>query len=79
MRFIGLLVCVAAAYLLAATPLGTTALVVAVANAMVAVGSTAIAVRSDREPPRLLTAMGHVTTALGGFFLFVWFALPKGG
>ena len=79
MKLVGLIICVAAAYLLVATPLATVALVVAVANALIVVAGAAIARRSDRELPRLLIALGHVTTALGGFFLFVWFSLPSGG
>jgi hypothetical protein len=76
---LGLIICVAAAYLLAATPLATLAVVVAAANALVAVTATVSERRRGVEAPRALTALGHVTTALGGFFLFVWFKLPSGG
>ncbi len=74
-----MIVCCAAAYLLAATPLGSFAIANAVANAAVAVGSVVVQRRSGAEPSRLITALGHITLALGGFLLFVWFSLPSGG
>ena len=79
MRLIGLLVCVSAAYLLADTPLAAAALVVAIVNGLVAIAGVVAVRRSGEEAPRAVTFLGHVTTALGGFFLFVWFSLPSGG
>ncbi len=74
-----MIICCAAAYLLTATPLRSFAIVNAVANAAVVVGSVLVERRSDGDPSRLITAFGHITMGLGGFLLFVWFALPSGG
>ena len=79
MKLLGLLICIAAAYLLVGTPLATTALIVAIANGVVAVAGIVVQVRTGDQPPRAITFFGHVTTALGGFFLFVWISLPSGG
>jgi hypothetical protein len=70
---------VVAAYLLVGTPLATVALIVAIANGFVALGGLLFQIRKGDEPPRAVTFIGHVTMALGGFFLFVWFSLPSGG
>jgi hypothetical protein len=71
----GFVVCAAAAWLLRQTPLLYPACAVACINAAVAAASMAAA-RGGAGIPRWLTALRHVTTALGGFFLFVWFSLP---
>ena len=71
MRWLGTLVSVVAAYLLSSTPLATAAAVVALLN----VGAVLLSVwRGDGS--RAVTALRHLTTALAGFFLFVWLALP---
>lgn len=72
MRWLGVLVCGAAAWLLAGTPLSVAALVVAVVNVAAAMAQLFIAKWGGGE--RFVTALGHLTTALGGFFLFVWLA-----
>jgi hypothetical protein len=72
---IGFVICALAAYLLRQTPLHAVAIGVACANLAVSI----LAVVSQRrgfEPHRTVTALRHVTTALGGFFLFVWLSLP---
>jgi hypothetical protein len=38
---------------------------------------SALLARRRLQRPRLATACTHVTAALGGFFLFVSFALPS--
>ena len=78
MRFVivlGFVICASAAYLLRQTPLFYTATVVACANVIVS-AVVVIVTRKEVAPNRALTALRHVTTALGGFFLFVWFAMP---
>jgi hypothetical protein len=75
MIVLGFLVCAVAAYRLTGTPLYTTALGVAVANGACLAWRFALLSRSAGEPPRLVTALSHVTTALAAFFLFVSFAL----
>lgn len=72
MRWLGVLVCGTAAWLLAGTPLSVAALAVAAVNVAAATAQVALAKRGRGE--RLVTALGHLTTALGGFFLFVWLA-----
>lgn len=63
----------AAAWMLAATPLATASAVVAAAN--LALGVTLVVQSRRGEPGRLLTGLHHVSGGLGGFFLFVAFAL----
>ena len=77
MAALGFIVCVTAAYRLSAAPapLSATAAGVAVAN-LLCMGTSVLASRGERRPPRALTGCQHVTTALGAFFLFVSFALP---
>jgi hypothetical protein len=72
-RWLGILVCGAAAWLLAGTPLSVAALAVAAANVAAVAAQLVLAKRGRGE--RLVIALGHLTTALGGFFLFVWLAL----
>jgi hypothetical protein len=69
-RWLGTLVSVAAAYLLSGSPLATAAAVVAVLN----VGAAALSTWQGGGS-RAVTALQHLTTALAGFFLFVWVAL----
>jgi hypothetical protein len=61
-----------AAWLLTGTPLFVAATVVAGVNAAAAIAQVVLAGRSGVE--RVVTGLGHLTTALGGFFLFVWLA-----
>jgi len=68
-------ICVLAAFRLRVTPLWSAAAAVALVNA-VAWCATAVLARAGRSASRALTALQHVTAALGGFFLFVSFALP---
>jgi len=77
MVVLGFLVCGLAAFRLwpAPPPLSITAAVVAVVN-LVSACAGIVAARRGRSAPRVLTACQHVTLALGGFFLFVSFALP---
>lgn len=75
MPWIGLAVCVLAAYRLSATPLFSAAAVVAALNAACLAGRLAAAGRG-RVPPRAAVAATHVSAALGAFFLFVSFAMP---
>ena len=79
MNLLGVIICVAAAYLLVGTPLATIALIVAIANGLVVFGGMFFQIRTGDQPLRALTFFRHVTVALGGFFLFVWFSLPSGG
>ena len=73
MRWLGSLVSVVAAYALSGSPLGAAAAVVAVLN----VGAAVVSARRERSgASRAVTALQHLTTALAGFFLFVWLALP---
>jgi hypothetical protein len=62
--------CCASAYLLAGSPLATAALIVAGVN----LAAVIVSATRKSAPGRGLTALGHLTTALGGFFLFVWLA-----
>jgi len=71
-RSLGIVVCASAAWLLVGTPLFIAAVVVAVLNVAAAIAGMALAKRGGVE--RFFTALGHLTMALGGFFLFVWLA-----
>jgi len=71
-RWLGIVVCGSAAWLLVGTPLFVAAAVVAVLNVATAITGMALAKRGSGE--RAVTALGHLTMALGGFFLFVWLA-----
>ena len=72
MRWLGVLLCVIAAYRLTATPLSAVATAVAVASAICA-SLPALAPRAASA--RVVTALQHVCAALGGFFLFVSIAM----
>ena len=61
-----------AAYALAGSPLATLAVVVALINVGAAFASVWL---SGGTAARAVTALQHLTTALAGFFLFVWLAL----
>jgi hypothetical protein len=71
-RWLGVLVCVIAAYRLTATPLQTVATTVAAAS-LICASLPALAPRAGRA--RAMTALQHVCAALGGFFLFVSIAM----
>ena len=72
MRWLGSLISLFAAYALAGSPLAAAAAVVAAIN-VCAAAAGAWGVGSGGT--RLVTALQHLTTALAGFFLFVWLAL----
>jgi len=72
---LGTILCVIAAYRLRATPLFAIAAATAGINAA-AVSAALVMHSRGRAPGRALTALGHVTAALAGFFLFVSFAMP---
>jgi hypothetical protein len=71
-RWLGVLVCVIAAYRLAATPLQSVATAVAVASMLCA---SLPALAPVKASGRVMTALQHVCAALGGFFLFVSIAM----
>ena len=72
MRWLGVLVCLVAAYRLMGTPLQTAATAVAVASAACGL----VASLAPRESSaRIVTGFQHVCAALGGFFLFVSIAM----
>lgn len=72
MRWLGVLVCVIAAYRLTATPLQTVATAVAVASVICA---SLPALAPHAASGRVVTALQHLCAALGGFFLFVSIAM----
>ena len=74
MSLLGLLVVASAAYHLRATPLYGPALITAAVH-VAAWAARAGFVARRRAVPRMATAIGHVTAALGGFFLLVSFSL----
>ena len=72
MRWLGVLVCLVAAFRLMGTPLQTVAAAVAVAST----ASGLVASLAPRESKgRVVTGFQHVCAALGGFFLFVSIAM----
>jgi hypothetical protein len=73
---LGLVVCIVAALRVAPTPLFVPAVVLAAINAACLVARLVLTRRPDATAPRALTAIQHVTVALGGFFLFVSLSLP---
>ena len=72
MRLFGALACGIAAYLLADSPLGTATWVAAGVNVLALVAGAAVATSPGLS--RASTAVGHLTTGLVAFFLFVWLA-----
>jgi hypothetical protein len=71
-QWLGLLVCLVAAYRLMGTPLQAVAAAVAVAS----MACGLVAWLTPRESNgRLVTGFQHVCAALGGFFLFVSLAM----
>ena len=72
MRWLGVLVCLVAAYRLMGTPLQTVAAAVAVAST---VSGLAASLAPSESTGRILTAFQHICSALGGFFLFVSIAM----
>ena len=73
MRWLGPLLCATAAWLLAGTPLFAASALVAGAGALAAV--TSVVAPPQVGEGRALTAVRHLTTGLGAFFLFVWLAM----
>jgi len=71
---LGLLVAALAAYRLHGTPLFSAALISAALNAAAAIARMALRASTGSDS-RVATALGHVTAALGGFFLFVSFSI----
>ena len=70
------LLCGIAAYRLYGSPLQGGAFALLALSLMTLVWVLVSARRSEDGPSRLSTALSHIVTALGGFFLFVSFALP---
>ena len=75
MVLLGFLICATAAFRLTGTPLYSVALGVAALNGTGLAWRLSLLLRSGGEPPRPVTALSHVTTALACFFLFVSFAV----
>ena len=69
------LVCSTAAWRLYGTPLFGVALTLAVANGVFFAASVAYEVRREMAAPKIMVALQHVCSGLGGFLLFVSFAL----
>lgn len=67
---------VLAAWRLRATPLAVPSAVCAGLSAACFLGGRALGSAAGGSPPRWTTALQHVFSALGGYFLFVSFALP---
>ena len=76
MGLLALALAILAAYRLRMTPLAVTAAACAAVQALAYV-ALVIRSRSERPPPRALTALHHVCAALSGFFLFVSFAMGQ--
>ena len=72
MRWLGVLVCLVAAYRLMGTPLEGIAVAVAVASTACLI---VVSLAPRRSSGRVVTAFQHVCAALGGFFLFVSIAM----
>lgn len=72
MRWIGVCLCLVAAYRLTGTPLGSSAVAVAAASVLCALVPL-LGPRVARS--RLWTGSQHLLTALGAFFLFVSIAM----
>jgi hypothetical protein len=71
-RWLGILVCLVAAYRLRVTPLWTAAAAVAAVSVVCAVVPPLLPRAANG---RMVTALQHVCAALGGFFLFVSLAM----
>lgn len=65
-----------ASFRLRDTPLFTTAAGFAAAGFVFWLLCQWLAARNGDEPPRWLVALTHVCSGMGGFFLFVSFAMP---
>jgi hypothetical protein len=72
MRWFGVILCVVSAYRLSGTPLQVFAWIVAVSSGLIAVGATVSTRIGER---RVVTALQHVSIAMGGFLLFVSLAI----
>jgi hypothetical protein len=74
MSLLSALVCAGAAWRLRNTPLFGAALATAAVNAGALIWAVVMSSRRE-QPSRPMTALKHVSAALGGFFLFVSFSL----
>ena len=72
MRWLGVLVCLVAAYRLMGTPLQTIAVAVALASTACGI---IVSLAPRGSSGRIVTGFQHVCAALGGFFLFVSIAM----
>jgi hypothetical protein len=72
---LGLIICIAAAVSLSATPLFIPTVVLACINGACLVVRLVVSTR-DRDVPRALTFVQHVTVALGSFLLLASLSLP---
>jgi hypothetical protein len=72
MAWIGAVLCALATLRLRTTPLAATALATTIVN-VVSLLAAALITRREGQAPRAAVALGHVSGALGAFFLVVSF------